>query len=50
MDGVLITTEVNNCVHQWVVYVTINDVITTHYFATQEEAQAFAATAFEDTP
>lgn len=45
MDGVLVTTEVNNCVHQWVVYVTIDNVTTFQYFATEEEAKAFAATA-----
>jgi hypothetical protein len=50
MDGVLVTTEINNCVHQWVVYVTVNNETTTHYFVSQEEAKAFADTAIASMP
>lgn len=48
MDGVLVTTEINNCAHQWVVYVTVEGETVKHYFNTQEEASAFASTAFEE--
>ena len=45
MDGVLVTTEISNGVHLWVVHVTVDNVTTSQYFATEEEAKSFAATA-----
>lgn len=47
MDGVLVSTEISNGVHLWVVYVTVDNVTTTQYFATEEDAQAFAAEAMK---
>jgi hypothetical protein len=45
MDGILVTTEMAQGAHRWVVYVTVNSETVTHYFDTQEEATAFANTA-----
>ena len=46
MDGVLVTTEMIDCAHKWVVYVTKGEDKTVHYFDTEEEAKAFADNAF----
>ena len=50
MDGVLVTTEIEQGVHRWVVYVTVNENTTTSYFDTEEEAKAFADAAFGEMP
>lgn len=50
MDGVLVTTEVVDCAHRWVVYVTVNSETTKTYFDTEEEAKTFADNAFGEMP
>lgn len=50
MDGVLVTTESEQGMHRWVVYVTVNGETTESYFDTEEEAKAFADNAFGEMP
>lgn len=50
MDGVLVTTEIEQGAHRWVVYVTVNSETTKTYFNTEEEAKAFADKAFGEMP
>jgi len=43
MSEIIVTTEMAQGAHRWVVYVTVNSETVTHYFDTQEEAVEFAA-------
>lgn len=50
MDGVLVSTEMVQGAHRWVVYVQVNNESTRYEFDTQEEATEFANNAFGSEP